>query len=69
MSISNFNVFCRVINEVFGHVMQGKKPDDDKMKEFYKGMAEDIKNEKKRIGGDWAVAHVVLSRKSRNLLR
>lgn len=32
-------------------------------------MSEDIRKEKERIGGDWAVAHVVLKRESRDLIR
>merc|ERR1712029_553390 len=42
---------------------------DEKMKPFYKFMAEDIARQKERLGGTFAVAHAVATRKSRDFLR
>lgn len=42
---------------------------DEKMKPFYKVMAEDITRQKERLGGTFAVAHAVAKRKSRDFLR
>ena len=39
------------------------------MKSFYQMMCEDILRERRRIGGDWAVATVVFAREFRDLLR
>jgi len=36
---------------------------------YYRLMCEDIKQEKQRIGGDWAVAQCVLSRSMRDIIR
>merc|ERR1719187_2071632 len=41
----------------------------EKLKPYYALMCEDILRERKRIGGDWAVAHVVWTREHRDLLR
>ena len=41
----------------------------EELKPFYELMCEDILRERKRIGGDWAVASVVFSREHRDLLR
>ena len=60
---------CSVANDMFGAVMAGKEHDRDEANKFYSAMAEDIKREKERIGGDWAVAHVVMTREGRDHLR
>ena len=36
---------------------------------FYAAMARDIKKQRERIGGDWAVAYVVLYKEWRNIMR
>ena len=44
--------------------------DFDKVAEpMYKAMADDIKKQKKRLGGDFAIAHAVATRASRDFLR
>ena len=58
-----------VANDVFGAVLAGKEHDRDEANKIYSAMAEDIKREKERIGGDWAVAHVVMTREGRDNLR
>lgn len=56
-------------NQIFGELMTGKEYDKVVFKQFYKAMGEDVKREKERIGGNFAIAHVVLSREIRDLLR
>jgi len=53
----------------FFDMMAGKEYDIEMAKEFYGLMSEDIKRERKRIGGDWAIAAVTLSRDLRNHIR
>ena len=45
----------------WGSMMQGKDYDKEALMQFYSLMAEDIAKEKKRIGGDFAIAHVLLT--------
>jgi len=59
----------KLMHELLGPIMQGKEFDNGKFIQIYKAMSEDIRKEKERIGGDWAVAHVVLKRESRDLIR
>ena len=54
---------------IFGEIMAGKEYDKEVFKKFYQEMGEDIKREKERIGGDFAVAHVVLTKEVRDVLR
>ena len=58
-----------VANDVFGAVLAGKDHDKEKANQVYTAMGEDIRREKERIGGDWAVAHVIMSREARDNLR
>ena len=39
------------------------------MKTFYGALAEDVGSEKKRIGGDFAIAHVIVSKEIRDKMR
>ena len=41
----------------------------DKVKRFYRELTGDIRTQKERIGGHWAVAHVVFSREIRDMMR
>ena len=54
---------------VFGDMMQGKEYDKELMLEYYELMALDIKREKKRIGGDFAIAVVLLNKETRDHMR
>ena len=54
---------------VFGDMMQGKEYDKKLMLEYYELMALDIKREKKRIGGDFAIAVVLLNKETRDHMR
>jgi hypothetical protein len=60
---------CKKAKEVFGQIMAGGDYDKKAAEEFYGAMCEDIKKERKRIGGDWAIAAVTLSRDLRDFIR
>ena len=49
--------------------MQGKEYDKEPLREFYRLMAANIASEKKRIGGDFAVATVLLTADIRAAIR
>ena len=49
--------------------MAGLEYDKDVVNEYYAAMCKDIMEQKKRIGGDWAIAHVVFSRDVRDMMR
>jgi len=51
------------------NMMQGKEYDKEALLEYYSLMAADIASEKKRIGGDFAVAHVLLTADIRAAMR
>jgi len=53
----------------WGSMMQGKDYCKEALREYYSLMAEDIAKEKKRIGGDFAIAHVLLTVDFRALMR
>jgi len=57
------------IMPMFEEMMFGKDYDKELAKEFYGAVCEDIKRERKRIGGDWAIAAVTLSRDLRDIIR
>ena len=50
-------------------LMAGEEYDKAALAAYYTAMAEDIKTQKERIGGDWAVAHVVVKKEHREGLR
>merc|ERR1719422_637730 len=54
---------------MWGDIMTGREFDIETMLEFYKHLALDIKREKERIGGDFAVATVLMNRETRDQLR
>jgi len=53
----------------FEQLMSGEDYDTETAKEYYEGMCEDIRKERERIGGDWAIAAVTFSRELRDLIR
>ena len=57
------------VNEVWGPLMAGKEYDKELVAEYYTEMCQDIIKQKKRIGGDWAIAHVVFSMDVKNIMR
>ena len=62
-------VVVKNMQNVWGDMMQNKDYDKGAMMEFYRHMAEDIAREKKRIGGDFAIAHVLLDAEVRAAMR
>ena len=58
----------RSIN-AFREVLSGKKFNVEDFKEYYSCMCDDIISERKRIGGDWAVAGVAFTRGMRDHIR
>ena len=54
---------------LWGDMMAGKEYDKELMMEYYEYLALDIKREKKRIGGNFAIAMVVFDRQGRDQLR
>jgi len=55
--------------KMWSDLIKGNDYDKDLMNEFYHALALDIASEKKRIGGDWAVASVLMTRAVRDHLR
>ena len=53
----------------FMGLLDGKEYDFEKLCKLYSLMSEDIAKEQRRIGGDWAVAHAVPTRKFRDHIR
>ena len=53
----------------FMAMIDGKEYDFDRLCHFYSAMSKDIDTEQKRIGGNWAVAHAVPTRKFRDHIR
>ena len=54
---------------VWGDLMAGRDYDKELMMEYFRHLALDIKREKKRIGGNFAIATVVFDRQARDHLR
>ena len=55
--------------DFFYQLMSGEDFDKNMLKKYYKAMGEDIKREKARIGGNFAIAHVIFFKETRDLLR
>ena len=57
-------------SEVEEELMQGKLDGvEGKLEPMYKIMAKDLIKQRNRLGGNWAIAQAVFSRKQRELLR
>ena len=54
---------------IWRDLMAGKDYDKELFRKYYQALTGDIKKEKKRIGGDWAIAHVLLTRELRDNMR
>ena len=59
----------RDVTSEWAPMMKGLDFDLDAAKRFYRELAMDIKTQKERVGGDWAVAHVVYIREIRDMIR
>jgi len=60
---------CNAANAAFMEILSGKDFDIEQFRELYTIMCEDIMRERKRIGGDWAVAGVAFNRSMRDHIR
>merc|ERR1719309_127103 len=60
---------CKKIMEFFDQLIEGKETNKELLKTYYKAQCDDILQERKRIGGDWAIAAVTLTREVRDLVR
>ena len=54
---------------IWEDMMTGKEYNTELELEFYKHLALDIKSEKKRIGGNFAIATVLLKKSTREVMR
>ena len=52
-----------------GPMVAGLDYDKEILKEYYSALSEDIKKQKKRIGGDWVIANVAFTRDIRDAIR
>jgi len=59
----------RMGTESFMKMFSGEEYDIEPIRGFYTGMCADILSERRRIGGDWAIAAVTLTRDMRDLIR
>jgi len=53
----------------FMQLLEGKQYDTKKVEKFYSFMCQDIAAQRRRIGGDWVVAHAVPTRAIRDHIR
>ena len=60
---------AKIMQDTVAKILQGQTYDTEEFKKFYKAMATDILREKNRIGGNWAVAYIILTREIRDCLR
>ena len=54
---------------MFMATFKGEEFNSDILREFYTAMCDDILRERKRIGGDWAIAAVTMTREMRDHIR
>ena len=60
---------CKKTTQMFRKIFTGEDYDKDLLKEFYKVMGEDIRKERMRIGGDWAIASIAWNKEVRDVIR
>jgi len=60
---------CKKYNEFFTQLIEGKGTNKEHLEAFFNAQCDDILRERKRIGGDWAIAAVTLTREVRDLVR
>ena len=64
-----FHVIVQKASTIWGKLMSGQEYDKEVIRNYYIEMCNDITKQKERIGGDWAIAHVVFSREIRDMMR
>ena len=57
------------VQSIWADLMSGRDYDKELFNKYYHEMAMDISREKKRIGGNWAIAHVLLTQDIRERMR
>ena len=66
---------CRVVNnfvEQFWRLMKGSHEEETLRRterEYMLSLCSDVRTEKDRVGGDWAVASVIRTREERDIMR
>ena len=60
---------CKKYMEFFKELLDGKGMNKEHLKAYFNALCDDILQERKRIGGDWAIAAVTLTRDVRDLVR
>ena len=54
---------------VFQDLMAGKPNESEPLMNYYRALGEDVKKQKERIGGNWAIATVLHSQKCRDMMK
>ena len=54
---------------MWGPLLAGEEYDKEILRDYYAELCRDIAQQRRRVGGDWAVAHVVFSREIRDMMR
>ena len=62
-------VICKKANDMFMETLKGESFNSEIMKEYYTSICADILSERKRIGGDWAIAAFTMTREMRDHIR
>ena len=63
---------CRRVEECFDKLFNKKslsQGDESHLEAYYQCLCEDISRERARIGGDWVIAGVLLTKQHRDLVR
>ena len=60
---------CMGMSTAYRKMLMDKEFDEEALVKYYEFICDDIKRERERIGGDWAVALVVNTRRLRDLVR
>merc|ERR1711973_628606 len=63
------SAIVKKVQAVWGNLFAGMEYDKELVKQYYTEMCKDISTQRERIGGDWAIAHVVFSREIRDMMR
>ena len=62
-------LLMKAVTPVFTDIMAGKKNESEPLMNYYRALGEDVKKQKERIGGNWAIATVLHSQKCRDLMK
>ena len=62
-------LLMKAVTPVFTDIMAGKPNESEPLMNYYRALGEDVKRQKERIGGNWAIATVLHSQKCRDLMK